>query len=210
MLENLLEAVRLAVGMCFLVSACAKARSFGTFLEGISSFHILPDIHVLIVCAGSIIVGVELVLGLSFIGMILLKHMCFLGLLLLMVFGGATLLAKLRGIETTCFCFGRGGAEAMSIKGMVRWVLLTSGVVVVFVEVDESVFWESAVDVFPDWGCMAVAGAILVTVLWLIEGIEACAWMWRVVRSTAGSSSTGHRASPSRGAPAQIKTAPNS
>ena len=182
---DFIEPIRVAVGVCFLVSAFAKARSFSTFLDGIYSFRILPNIHPLVVCVGSMVIVVELVLGLSFLSAVLLRQLCALGMLLLGVFGGATLLARLRGIETTCFCFGRGGVEAMSIKGVTRWVLLTGGVVVVCVGFHEGIY-RGAVSVFPGWGCMVVAGAILVTALWLIEGAEACAWMWRVVSGHIG------------------------
>jgi len=98
---------RVTIGLTFALAGGQKARSFAAFQQTVRRFRLLPQALLLPVAllfvTGELLVALLLLCG----GWFLLAGFV-LAFLLLLVFSGALLSVILRGISTTCHCFGPG------------------------------------------------------------------------------------------------------
>lgn len=158
--------VQISVGLCFGIAAMAKVRAFRLFVEGVASYHMVPRIF-LGPFSGAVVVAESLVAG-CFLGGVLVAQAAVAASILLIVFGVAALVARIRGLSTTCFCFGAGGGESSMAKGMLRLFLLLGGVgVTLYYRVSE--VWNDPVLAMPEWEMFVTSIAVVLGVAWLIE-----------------------------------------
>ncbi len=104
MTDALVDSIWVAVGLCLLVAAWKKARDISGFRKGIDTFRIIP-----VSWSGWMawmVVATEALLALGFLGGFYLQELCWIGLILMAVFGGVTASARVRGVAVNCNCFG--------------------------------------------------------------------------------------------------------
>lgn len=113
----LLNLIRIALGIIFIVAAYPKIIRPDEFADGINNYRILPYflVNIMAIC----LPWVELLFGLFLVFGLRLKAVSFGVLVLMVVFITALISAWVRGIDITCGCFGTGG-EIVSYKEIIR------------------------------------------------------------------------------------------
>ena len=187
MLSAVLESIRLAVGLCFVVAAWKKTRDIAGFQRGIDTFQITPASWSRWV-AWTVILT-EAMLALAFVGSFHLEILCWTGLMLMAGFGLVTESARRRGVVVNCNCFGASGADATSMQGWVRWMFLTAGVAVVCIGATMPSAPSSAsvgqLDIWVAGACVAVACASITRLF------DPVVWRWTTGRVTPNSDGLG-------------------
>jgi Methylamine utilisation protein MauE len=104
-LMYLLAYCRLLVGILFAVSFAGKALNISTFEQTITSFRLLPK-RMIRATALTLLAAELLVVALVAIGGRYLNFGLALAILLLVIFSGVLVSVMVRGILTSCNCFG--------------------------------------------------------------------------------------------------------
>jgi len=108
--------VQISVGLCFGIAALSKARAFRLFVAGVASYRMVPGM-VVGPFSGGVVVA-EVLVAACFLSGVLVVQATVAASFLLIVFGVAALVARCRGLSTTCFCFGTDGSESTTAKGL--------------------------------------------------------------------------------------------
>ena len=117
-------ALRLALGVVFLYAAWTKLRdSWALFALSIDSYQVLPPWAVELVART--LPWLELLIGLLLVAGVWLRISSTATSLLLLVFLGLMVQAKIKGMQIDCGCFGLG--DALSWKTLLRDGALLSG-----------------------------------------------------------------------------------
>lgn len=118
---------QVAVGVVFLWSPVPKLLDFGEFRRGILLYSVVPK-YLATALAGIIVVA-EAAVGLSMVTGIGLVGGASAGMGLLFVFGVAVSVNLVRGRTLPCFCSGASHETPISVRTLVKIVVLALGVV---------------------------------------------------------------------------------
>lgn len=121
--------VQLAVGFVFAAAAVPKLLSPRAFVVGVRNYNILPESIVPSV-AVSVMVGEGLV-SVAHLSGLALGYVVVLGECLVVMFLAATSIALARGLVIPCYCHGTSSREIVSLRVVVRLVVLLIGEVAV-------------------------------------------------------------------------------
>lgn len=115
------EALRLALGLVFVMSVAPKLRRFGRFQSALAGYDLLPERAV--APAALVVVAVELVLATALVSGLFEVLALWLGLGTLGVFSAAVSINIARGRAIPCGCFGEED-EPISARTLARLALL--------------------------------------------------------------------------------------
>ena len=166
MADLICPVVQISVGLCFGIAALAKTRTFRLFAAGVASYRMVPGM-VVGPFSGAVVMAEALVAA-CFLSGILVAQAAVAASFLLIVFGVAALVARFRGLSTTCFCFGADGGESTTAKGLLRLLLLLGGVGVTL-DYRVSDFWNDPVPTIPGWEMFAASIAVVLGAAWVME-----------------------------------------
>jgi len=119
---------RMVVGVVFAVSALGKTRNPPAFERAITNFHIVPA--PLVKMAAYLLLCAEfMVFGLMLLGGRFLWVGFLFAVLLLLAFSAALLSVLVRGIKTSCNCFGPAekpvtGSDLLRNVGFIGWAVV--------------------------------------------------------------------------------------
>jgi hypothetical protein len=111
------DAMRIALGVVFLVSGVTKSKDLGSFEKSIRDYEILPPASVR--SFAWLVVTSELAIAGLFLASVAVPIVGAAALALLLVFGIAIALALVRGRRPACGCFGPS-SEPVSPRSLLR------------------------------------------------------------------------------------------
>ena len=114
--------LQFVVGLTFLSSAISKLLTFSLFSDGLRDYRMLPHWSVKHVAIA--VIAAEGAVALSYLSGWQLWHFGLLALGLCAVFIFVTTLALLNGMHVKCLCFGASNEEQVSVRTIVRILLL--------------------------------------------------------------------------------------
>lgn len=121
MAAKMYTTAELIIGFVFCASAAAKIANPRRFYDGLRGYRLLPA--KITAPAAILIIGVELLVGITHLTGYLLKVMAPAGLLLMLVFTVAVSIKLAHGDRVPCHCFGESD-ERVSWKTLERLALL--------------------------------------------------------------------------------------
>lgn len=166
MADLIFPVVQISVGLCFAIAALAKASAFRLFVAGVASYGMVPRM-VVGPFSGFVLIA-EVLAAACFLSGVLVVQAAVAALFLLIAFGIAALVARRRGLSTTCFCFGLDGGESTTSKGLLRLFLLLGGVGATL-GCHVSDFRNDPVSAIPSWEMFAASFAVVLGAAWVIE-----------------------------------------
>lgn len=123
MIPILVLIVRVALGAVFLIAGALKIGHFDLFASQIAGFQLLP--HPVIAPLALLLPFVEVLLGAYLIIGLFTRAAAWLAALQLAIFSAAIASAVVRGISTSCGCFGPTDATMTSWPEVARDAGLT-------------------------------------------------------------------------------------
>jgi methylamine utilization protein MauE len=132
MSPNLQLLLQLVVGLTFLASTFGKVQAPALFLDGLRDYKMLANwgVHY----AGLFVVASEGLIAFSFLSGWLVRPAGILALVLLTSFLVTTSLALIGGKQVKCLCFGARSTEPLSVRTLVRILLLATFVIVLLTQ----------------------------------------------------------------------------
>jgi|GEM_PF-3150548 len=119
------EAIRLAIGLIFLISFLGKLRDMRGFLLGVVDYKVLPSVFA--TSYGILLIPLEAFVAISFLFNWLLNFGSFVSLFLLISFMIAVGWNVQRKRTILCNCLGSSSKEQVSIHSLLRIFLLIIG-----------------------------------------------------------------------------------
>lgn len=123
--RTVIDAIRIAIGLVFLVSALGKIRDVRGFLQGVVAYRVIPAPWS--IAYGLAVIPLEFLVGVSFISGWSTTWAAPISLLLLVSFFVAVGLSLRRKRSLPCYCFGTGAGEPVSRRTLARISLLLVG-----------------------------------------------------------------------------------
>ena len=118
-------AIRMAIGLLFLVTATGKLKNPREFARGIIEYQVLPAY--LGVPSAWVVIALELSVGVGFITAWNPQFFGSVAVALLSIFLIAIAVNVYRGTSPPCYCFGQASSERLSSRSLIRVAVLLSG-----------------------------------------------------------------------------------
>jgi putative oxidoreductase len=125
----LILAIRLILGVTFILASIDKIANPGGFALSIYNYRMLP--HETINLMAIVMPWLELVTGVLIIAGILMRGSAFWLAIMLLVFIIALSSALARGLDISCGCFSVEGGHAVDLGLLIRDILMFIGAVIV-------------------------------------------------------------------------------
>lgn len=129
------------VGLTFVNSVFGKILAPVLFFDGLRDYRVLPSWGVK--HAGVLLIAIESLIAFAYLSGSLLRSAGILAVALLGFFLLITSVALARGAHAKCLCFGASDAEPLSVRTVVRILLLAAVVLVLLTRSSELEGWLS-------------------------------------------------------------------
>ncbi len=129
MVSHLIEAVRIAIGLIFLVAVFGKLRDPQRFIQGVIDYQILSS--PMSALYAIVLIPLEIVIALTFLTGLWLGMSALIGLTVLCTFSVAIVVNMLRNRDIACHCFGANSSERVSWRSLTRIIFLMAGTLLV-------------------------------------------------------------------------------